>query len=109
MKSIVYVAFYIDDNLMVGDIATNDDAIEAIKNKGLVLKIVEGLQDYLSCKIQFSDNKKCSWLGWPHLIKNLERKFGGLIQEVWSHKTPGTPKFLIMRPTEEIEKISTKD
>ena len=44
-ESIVYVALYIDDNLMVGDI-----------DKGLVLKIVDGLQDYLSCKIKISDD-----------------------------------------------------
>ena len=43
---------------MKGDIATIDDAIEPLKNKGLVLKIVEGLQNYLSCKIKFSDDKK---------------------------------------------------
>ena len=34
---------------MVGDIAAIDDAIKAWKSKVLVLKIVEGLQDYLSC------------------------------------------------------------
>ena len=47
-KGIVYVALYVDDNLLIGDIATIDDAIEALKSKGLVLKIVEGLQGYLS-------------------------------------------------------------
>ena len=38
--------------------AAIDDAIEALKSKGLVLKIVEGLQDYLSCKVKFSDDEK---------------------------------------------------
>ena len=95
MKGLVYVALYIDDNLMVGDIVAIDDAIEVLKNKGLVLKIVEGLKEYLSCEIKFSNNKKCAWFGQPHLIKNLEKKFSRVIQEIWSHKTPGTPKFLI--------------
>ena len=45
IKDIVYRALYVDDNLMVGSIMTIDDAIEALKNKGLVLKIVKGLQD----------------------------------------------------------------
>ena len=31
------------------------------------------------------------------------------MQDVWSHKTPGTPKFLIMRPILDNEKISAKD
>ena len=53
MKGIVYLALYLDDNLMIGDFATIDDAIKVLKSKELVLKIVEGLQDYLSCKIKF--------------------------------------------------------
>ena len=56
-KGIAYVTLYIDDNLMIGYMATIDNTIEALKNKGLVLKI-EGLQDYLSCKIKFSQGKK---------------------------------------------------
>ena len=74
-----------------------------------MLKIVEGLQDYLSWEIKFSDNKKCAWLGQPHLIKNQENKFGGLVNHIQSHKTPGTPKFLIVRPTEVIKKILIED
>ena len=69
---------------------------------------MDGLQDYLSCKIKISDNKKHAWLQ-PHLAKNLENKFGGLVSKVWSHKTPGTPKFLIVRPMEDNKKISIED
>ena len=87
---------------MVGNIAAIGDAIKALKSKGLVLKIVEGLQDYLSYKIKFSNHRKHAWLGQPHLIKNMENKFGGLVKEIQSHETPGTPKFLIVRPMEEI-------
>ena len=93
MKDIVYVALYVDNNLMIGDIAAVDDAIEVLKNKGVVLKIVEVLKDYLSCKIKFSNDKKHAWLGQSHLIKNLEIKFGGLVHKVWSHNTPGPPSF----------------
>ena len=75
MNSSVYVALYVDNNLMIGDKAAIDDAIMALENKGLVLKVVEGLQDYLSCEIKISENKKRAWLGQPHLIKNLKSKF----------------------------------
>ena len=54
----IYVALYIDDNLMIGNSAIIDDAILELKNKGLVLKIMEGLQDYLSCEIKISKDKK---------------------------------------------------
>ena len=78
---------------MIRDVAAIKDTIEALKNMGLVLKIVEGLENYLSCKIKFSNDKKCALLGQPHLIKNLENIFRGLVNKVWSHKTQGTPKF----------------
>ena len=42
-KGIIYVAFYVDNNLMIGDCAAIDDVILALKNEGLLLKIVEGL------------------------------------------------------------------
>ena len=31
------------------------------------------------------------------------------MQDFWSHKTPGMPKFLIMRPMIDSEKISAQD
>ena len=71
--------------------------IETLKNKGLVLKIVEGLQDYFSCEIKFSDDKNRAWLWQSHLIKNMEKKFVKLVQDVWSHKTPGMHKFSIIK------------
>ena len=42
-KGIVYVALYIDDNL-IGDVEAIDDTITALKENGLVLKIVKGLR-----------------------------------------------------------------
>ena len=70
---------------------------------------MEGLQDYLSCEIKFSKYKKRAWLWQPHLIKNIKKKFGELIWDVQSHKTPSTPKFLIARPMVEDEMISAED
>ena len=62
MKGVVYVALSIDNNLMVGNMATIDGAITALKSNGLVLKVMEGLHDYLSCKTKFSKDKKRAWL-----------------------------------------------
>ena len=73
-KGIVYI-LYLDDNLIIGNILAIDDTIEALKSKGLVLKIVEGLQKYLSC---ISDDKKRAWLGQSHLIKIWRRNLASL-------------------------------
>ena len=105
-KGVVEVALYVDDNLMVGDVKAIDDNY---LSHWLVLKVVEGLQDYLSCEIKFSKDKKWAWLGQPHLVKNLEKKFGECVQTVWSHKSLGMSKFLIARPTVDSKKISMED
>ena len=89
--------------------ATIDDVTEVLKNKVLMLTIVKGLQDYLSCKIKFSKDKKRAWLGQPHLINNMEKKFDKLVQDVYSHKSPGPPKFLIVRPMVKSKTISMED
>ena len=92
----------------MGDIVSVDEAVEALKNKGLTSKIMEGLHYHPSCKIEFSNDKKHAWLGQPQLIKNLENKFRGLVNN-WTLKSLGTSKFLIIMHTEENEYIWAKD
>ena len=60
---------------MVGNPDEIDAAITALKENELVLKVVKGLQDYLSCKVEFLLDKKRACLGQVHLIKSLEEKF----------------------------------
>ena len=65
---------------MEGNMAAINGAIEALKNKGLVLKIVNGLQDSLSCKIKFSKDKKEGLVRTAPSNENMEKKFGELVQ-----------------------------
>ena len=69
------VALYVNENLMIGNMATLYNVIEVLKNKGLVLNIVKGLRDYLSSKIKFFEDKKRAWLGQPYQIKNMEKSY----------------------------------
>ena len=105
-KSIVYVALYIDDNIMEGDVKATDDMIVAHKENGLVLRIMEGLHDYLFCKIKFSTDKVLVRTAPAH--QKFEKKFGKQVKDVRSHKTLGTPKFFIIRPMVESKKISAE-
>ena len=60
--------------------------------------------------MKIPDDKKRTWLGPPHLINNLENKLGRLVgQQSSESQTLGTTTFLIVRPTEDIKKISIKD
>ena len=45
-----------DVNLVVRNPKAIDEAIESLWETDLVLKVVEGLQDYLSWKVRFSSN-----------------------------------------------------
>jgi hypothetical protein len=97
-KGIVYVACYMDDIFAVG----HDEAIKEV--------IVQNeLTDYLSCNILFNRNKSIAWLGQPHLIKNIKRKFGGLVEKLQKYCTPGTPGYGVVRPKEGNAKVTTEE
>ena len=75
-KGKVYFGLYVDENLLIGDPSAIQETIQELKEKGLVLKVDDNLNDYLSCDIRFSDEKNRAWIGQPHLIVNLQEKFG---------------------------------
>ena len=75
----------------------------------LVLNIGEGLQNYLTCKVRFSRDKKRAWSIQLHLIESLEKNFDNQVKKLQSHKTPGMPKCFIVRPMIDSEKISAED
>ena len=108
-KGLVFIALYVDDNLMVGHPKAIDEAIEGMKKHGLVLKVEDELNDYLSCEIKFSDDKKKAWLGQPHLISNLKGTFGELVKGNRTYKTPGTPHLNMVRNTNDTQAISIKN
>jgi hypothetical protein len=98
----------VDDNLIVGHPEAIDHTIEQLKKNGFVVKVEDDLKDYLSCEIRFNFERTKAWLGQPHLLANLERKFGKDVHCMRGTKTPGTPSFGIVRPINENEKISSE-
>jgi len=110
-KGLVYIALYVDDNLMVGHPEAIDDTIALLRAEGLNLKVEDDLHDYLSCEIKFSEDRKRAWLGQPHLISKLEKKFHDLVKDLREYKTPGTPNLVIERtkdPSEQVSKEKNK-
>ena len=105
----VYFGLYVDDNLLIGDPPAIEQAIQELKEKGLVLKVDDNLNDYLSCDIRFSAKQDKAWIGQPHLIANLEHKFGEKVNKLRNYVTPGTPSLSIVRnPLQEVS-ISQED
>lgn len=102
----MFVGIYVDDNLFVGKKEEIDATVNELQNKGINLKVIDKLNDYLSCEICLSKDEQCAWIGQPHLLKNLEKHFGEYVENMQSYKTPGTPGNNIVRPKNENEKIS---
>jgi hypothetical protein len=100
------LAAYVDDNYVIGNDEIIQDTIEKIKKSGFGVTVEDTLTDYLSCKILFNNEKTKAWLGQPHLIKKLERKFGSMVSNLQKYRTPGTPGKGVLRPKSEDEKVS---
>mgnify|MGYP002812946830 CR=1 FL=1 len=64
---------------------------------------------YLSCNTIFDGEHKKSCLGQPHLIKNLENKFGDLVKTIQKYRTPWTPGQGVLRPKEGDERITEEE
>ena len=72
-----------------------------MKKEGLSLKVEENLTDYLSCELVFDKRREKAWLGQPHLIEKLKKKFGDEVNGMQEYRTPGTPGHGILRNVKE--------
>jgi hypothetical protein len=70
------------------------------------LKVESSLKDYLSCLVMEDLESKSILSLQPHLINNLEAKFGQEVCNKRVYKTPGTPRFKIVRPTADDDVIN---
>jgi hypothetical protein len=61
--------------------------------------VFDKLTDYLSCEIVLSEDRKKAWIGQPHLISNLDKKFGDKVKNLRTYKTPGTLNLSMIRNT----------
>jgi hypothetical protein len=105
---VVYLAKYVDDCLCVGDNKAIRNAIAKIGNH-FKLKIEETLSDYLSCEILFNKDRTKIWIGQPHMIKKIENTFREMVKRNQNYKTPGTPHHRIVKPTEEMGKLTDEE
>jgi len=74
-----------------------------------MVKVSEKLTDYLSCMIKFSQDRKSTWVGQPHLIAKLREKFGHWATKIQSYHTAGTLRQRVVKAQEEWMTISKED
>jgi hypothetical protein len=91
--------------MIIGDDLNINEVIEELKGYNFGLKVEDHLTHYLSCRIITNFEDKTLFIMQPHLIKNLEVKFGAEIINLSNYGTPGTPRVKIVRPSENVDKI----
>ena len=99
-KGTVMISLYVDDCFVIGDKEALEEFKRIINKLPITVTYTDGLKDYLSCEIVFSDDRKKAWLGQPHLIKKLEATFGEDVSKLQRYKTPGTPGGRLLKPSE---------
>jgi hypothetical protein len=102
---VIMIGIYIDECLVVGKDNQIQEVIQGLKASGFILKVESSLKDYLSCRVIEDLESKSILILQPHLINNLEAKFGKEVCNKRVYKTPGTPRFKIVHPTTDDDVI----
>ena len=104
---ICMIIIYVDN---IGD--WTQKSIIDVQEKGenvFSIKTQTNLTDYLGCEFHMNKDKTKGWLGQPSNIRSLEKKFGEVAMKHRLCLTPGTPRFIAMRVTDEEDKLPAKE
>jgi hypothetical protein len=102
---VIMIGIYVDDCLDVGKKDQIQEVVQGLKASGFNLKVESSFKDYLSCRVIEDLESKSILILQPHLINNLEAKFGQEVCNKRVYKTPGTPRFKIVRPAADNDVI----
>ena len=97
---LVMMVIHVDDCFTVGIKEAIKDVIRLIEKKGLELKVEYDVKDYLGCELLFNKTEKKEWIGQPFMIKKIQQTFEKYLTRQIKYKTPGTPGFNIVKPTD---------
>jgi hypothetical protein len=104
-RKVIMIGIYVDNCLVVGKEDQIQEVIQGLKASGFNLKVESSLKDYLSCRVIEDLESKSILILQSHLINNLEAKFGQEVCNKRVYKTPGTPRFKIVRPAADNDVI----
>jgi hypothetical protein len=100
-----FVTTYVDDNLCIGDAAAIKATVEEIPTHGLNVTTTDKLDDYLSCEVILNKARDTAWVGQPHMVKKIVKKFGDAVKGMKKYQVPGTPGFGLVLAKEEEDKV----
>ena len=101
-KGMCVLIMYVDDCLLIGNQEAINEATKQI-SESFNVKIENEMQDYLGCEFKMSQDGKKGWLGQPHIIRSLEKKFGHIVEKMREYGTPGTPSYSSVKPDDDIK------
>jgi hypothetical protein len=104
-KEVILISIYVDDWLVIGKEERIQWLIVELKRNGFNLKVESNLMNYLSCDIIEDKELNLIMIIQPHFINDLRDKFNGKILQKRSFRTPGTPRFKVIRPNQYSELI----
>jgi hypothetical protein len=96
------IAMYVDDYLIIATEEAIEEVINVLKGHNFGLKVEYILTEKVSHKTIKQRDKGKVWIMQPHLIDNLEKKFGEEVSTMQSYTTAGMSQFKIVRPTREL-------
>jgi hypothetical protein len=106
VNHMLIIGIYVNDCLIIGKESSVLNLLEELKKHEFNLKIEKDVVEYLSYHIVESKNEAKLTVIQPHLLIQLNQKFGQEIKEMRKYLTPGTPRFKIQKSTEDLEVIN---
>ena len=107
VNHMLIVGIYVDDCLIIGKESSVSSLLEELKKNEFNLKIEKNVKEYLSCCIVETKEGKLTMIQ-PHLLTRLTQKFGEEIKGMRKYLTPGTPRFKILKSTNDIEVLDNE-
>jgi hypothetical protein len=79
--------------------------VVGVKRNGFNLKVENSLKDYLSYHVIEDKKLNQTMILKSNFINNSRDKFRNEVLEKRTYRTPGTPRFKVFRPDQDLERI----
>jgi Reverse transcriptase (RNA-dependent DNA polymerase) len=104
VNHMLIVGIYVDDCLIIGKESSVSSLLEELKKHEITLKIEKNLS---CCIVETKQEGKLIMI-LLHLLTCLTQKFGKEIKGMRKYLTPGTPRFKILKSTNDIEVLDNE-
>jgi hypothetical protein len=107
-KEVILIGVYVDECLVNGNKERIQWFIVELKRSGFNFKAENNLKDYMNYHIIEDKEWNQIMILQHHFVNNLRHKFGNEVLQRRSYRTPGTPRFKVIRPDQDLELTDPK-